>query len=116
MPTKSKSKTRSAPAPASVNSVSETVLADMLDVTDRRVRQLVGEGIAIKSGPAEYDLGATVRALARVRAAKSDRRITVAKAFAAFTEALNDAKQAQAANRDPLATLEMDFIMLLQNN
>jgi phage terminase Nu1 subunit (DNA packaging protein) len=107
--------TRSAPAPAPTCTVSETDLADILDVTDRRVRQLVVEGIAIKTGPAEYDLAATLRAFARERAAKSARRVSVPAVAEAFAQAMAGAREERTANpkRDPLETLEGDFLSML---
>lgn len=36
-------------------------LAELLGITVRRLHQLVGEGVAVKTAPGEFDAGATVR-------------------------------------------------------
>jgi hypothetical protein len=115
MPKIKSSSKRSAPAPAPTRIISEIELADMLDVTDRRVRQLAVEGVAIKSGPASYDLGATLRALTRSNARKSTRRVTVSAVAAALAEALAGAREEREVNphRDSLDVLEGDMLSLL---
>lgn len=57
----------------SVETISESELADLLGVTSRQIRNLAADGVAKKAGPARYELRASVRAYAESLRAKASR-------------------------------------------